>query len=333
MVCLCVFAFISTGKTEDHHLFYILFLPIIWVSIKYGYAGSALSLLATQLFVIAALTYSKVNDDQFGVIQTLMFILSAPGLLLGVVITEREQAERRLRDQRAELARVGAQAVAHEISQPLAAMSIYVHSARLILDDGQTTQSVEEARAALAEAEAQGQRARAIMQRVRDFVAGGKLMLESIDLFQLVQKINKLNEEEAEDRGVMLHIEDVIPNTSIRADRIAIEQALNNLLRNAIDSASERKDSLGCVVIRLAQSGDRIIIDVDDNGGGVAPDVAEKLFETFETTKPDGMGLGLPLALQIARRHSGSLTWQPLKPHGARFSIELPIQGPEQNAD
>ena len=155
------------------------------------------------------------------------------------------------------------------------------------------------------------------------------MALESLDLMQLVQKISKLSEEEAHDRGVALRIEAVAPIPHVRADRIAIEQALNNLIRNAIDSASERKDSLASVVVRLSQSGDRVALDVDDNGAGVAPEVAGTLFETFETTKPDGMGLGLPLALQIARRHSGSLTWRALEPQGARFSIDLPIQGPE----
>jgi signal transduction histidine kinase len=339
-MCLCAFAFFSASTADKHHLFYLLFLPIIWIGIKYGYVGAALYLLATQIFIISALTYFDVDDDQFSVFQTLMFILSATGLLLGVAMTEREQAERLLRDQRAELARVGAQAaaaamastVAHEISQPLSAMSVYLHSACLILDEEQyeeqLTPSVAEARAALAEAEAQGQRTRAIIQRVRDFVAGGKLALESLDLFRLVQKVSKLNEEEAQDRGVALRVEAATAIPSVRADRIAIEQALNNLIKNAIDSASERQDSLGDVVIRLSQSGDRVVFDIDDNGAGVAPEVADNLFETFETTKPDGMGLGLPLALQIVRRHSGSLTWRALKPQGARFSIELPIQGP-----
>jgi len=337
IIGLCIFAFLSASELKNHQLFYLLFLPIIWIGVRYGYVATALALLATQIFVVTALTYYNVNDSQFGVFQILMFILSATGLLLGVAMTEREQAERLVRNQRAELARAGARAAAgamaataaHEISQPLSAMSAFVHSARLMLDAGQITPSIAAARDALAEAEAQGQRTRAIIQRVRDFVAGGKLALESLDLIQLVQKISKLSEEEAEDRGVALRIEAGAPIPHIRADRIAIEQALNNLIRNAIESASERKDSLAGVVVRLSRSGDRVVLDVDDNGAGVAPEVAGTLFEIFETTKPDGMGLGLPLALQVARRHSGGLTWRALEPQGARFSIDLPIQGPE----
>jgi signal transduction histidine kinase len=337
VICLGAFTFISTSRTENHHLFYLLFLPIIWISIKYGYIGASLLLLVTQIFVIAALTYFRVDDDQFSVFQTLMFILSATGLLLGVVVTERDGAERLLRDQRAELARLGSKAaasamastVAHEISQPLSAMSIYVHSACLLLDRGPKPPSVVEARAALADAEAQARRTRAIIERIRDFVAGGKLELETLDFAQIIQKICKLNAEEARDRGVSVSVEARAPVPAARADRIAIEQALNNLVTNAIDSAAERRDGAGRVVIRLSRRDACVVIDVDDNGPGVANEVADKLFETFETTKPSGMGLGLPLAREVARRHSGHLNWRPLEPQGAQFSIELPILEPE----
>jgi signal transduction histidine kinase len=340
LIFLFEFTFVSASKLENHHFFYLIFIPIIWVSIKYGYVGSALSLLVTQIFVIGALTYFHVNDDQFSVFQTLMFVLSATGLLLGVVITERKQTERLLRDQRAELARVGARVaagamastVAHEISQPLSAMTIYVHGACLILDNaegGRTEQTIAEARAALADAEAQGERTRAIIERVRDFVAGGKLMLESLDPVQLVEKICQLSAEEAQDRGVTLSVEPHAPMPTLRADRIAIEQAVNNLVTNAVDSAAGRGDASGRVAIRLAQRDNLLLIEVEDNGAGVAPEVADKLFETFETTKVHGMGLGLPLARQVALSQSGSLTWRPIAPQGASFTMALPIHGPE----
>ena len=64
---------------------------------------------------------------------------------------------------------------------------------------------------------------------------------------------------------------------------------------------------------------------VEDNGPGVAAEIADRLFEPFETTKPRGMGLGLPLAKEIAARHRGRLTWAPVAPHGARFELELPL--------
>ena len=332
---IIIFESVSSAKT--YYLFYLLFLPVIWVCVKYGFLGAAILLLVIQIFVISALTYFRIEDYQFGIFQALMFVLSATGLLMGVVITEREAAERLLRDQRAELARVGAQAaagamastVAHEISQPLSAMAAFVRSACLLLDSDRTDANVSAARAALLEAEAQGKRTRAIIERVRDFVSGGALLLEPVDILQLGEKIVRLSIDDAHRRGVTILIEPVAPALMIQADRIAIEQALNNLVTNAVDSAAERNDGEGRVKMSLAYNDDFVVIDVDDNGTGVLPEVSERLFETFVTTKSQGMGLGLPLALEVARRHAGRLTWRQLEPRGARFTLELPLRGPE----
>jgi C4-dicarboxylate-specific signal transduction histidine kinase len=218
---------------------------------------------------------------------------------------------------------------AHEISQPLSSLSTYVHSARRMLESGQSTASVS---SALAKAEAEAQKTRRIIERIRDFVSSGKLELEETDLGQIARKIGSLNWDEARTRGVDLVVEAAAALPPALADRIAIEQALNNLVINAIDAASERSDGLGRVVVRLARDGDQILLQVDDNGAGVAAEIAEHLFQVFETTKPKGMGLGLSLAREIARRHAGRVGWRPLEPQGASFFIELPIHGPEADS-
>jgi two-component system sensor kinase FixL len=257
--------------------------------------------------------------------------------LLGAVLSEREQTGRLLRKQQAELSRVSAQAttaamavtMAHEISQPLSSLNSYVHSARRLIDAGQSPQTV---RTALVKAEAESARARGIIERIRDFVASGRLELRTTELFPVAQKIVSLNVDEARSRGVELAWEGVEVYLAIRIDGIAIEQALNNLVVNAIDSASAKPESGGRVSVRLFRRGDFAVFQVDDNGPGVAPEMAESLFEVFETTKAKGMGLGLPLTLQIARRHSGRLNWKPLSPSGASFSMELPLHGSENEA-
>jgi two-component system sensor kinase FixL len=337
---LALFVFISTSSVEHHQLFYLLFLPIIWVGLRFGYVGVSLSLLATQALLIAAVSYYHINDSQFGSLQTLMFILSITGLLLGAVVTEREQSARLVRQQQSELARIAARAatgamastLAHEISQPLSALASYVYSASRMLEDADASPSVTDARSALMKAESEAQRARIIIERIRDFVSSGRLQLEPVDLIHLVEKIRALNVDEAKSRGVDLTVESSVACPAVTADKIAIEQALNNLVVNAIDSASSRGDSGGQVRIRHFQRSDDIVLQVDDNGAGVAPEIADRLFETFETTKLKGMGLGLPLTLQIAKRHSGRLGWRPLDPQGASFFIEVPIHGPEKDA-
>jgi two-component system, LuxR family, sensor kinase FixL len=328
---------LSVGNTHDRYLFDLLFLPILWVGINYGYTAVAMTLLATQLLLIGALTYFQIDDQDFNIFQTLMFILATTGQLLGAVVTEREQATRLLRKQQSELARVSSQATtgamavtfAHEISQPLSSLSTYLHSARRMLDGGQPTASVS---SILAKAETEAQKTRRIIERIRDFVSSGRLELEEIDLSQLARKIESLNTEEARARGVELALEAAPGLPAVKADRIAVEQALNNLVTNAIDAASECGEDRGRVVVRITRNRDHVLLQVEDNGAGVAPEMAEHLFEVFETTKPRGMGLGLPLTREIASRHAGRAGWRPLQPRGASFFIELPIHGPETNS-
>jgi two-component system sensor kinase FixL len=332
-----IFVVISVGDTKNRYLFNLLFLPILWVGITYGYTAVAMTLLVTQLTLIGALTHFQVSDRDFYIFQTLMFILATTGQLLGAIVTERERATRLLREQRSELARVSAHATtaamavtfAHEISQPLSSLSTYVHSARRMLDSSQSTASVSNV---LAKAEAEAQKTRRIIERIRDFVSSGKLELEATDIGQIARKIGSLNQDEAQARGVALAVEASLALPPVRADRIAIEQALNNLVTNAIDAASEGGEARGRVVVRISLDGENAILRVDDNGTGVAPEIADHLFEVFETTKPKGMGLGLSLTQEIARRHAGRVGWRPLLPQGTSFFIELPINGPETDA-
>jgi two-component system sensor kinase FixL len=148
----------------------------------------------------------------------------------------------------------------------------------------------------------------------------------------LAQKIARLCQEDAAARGIHVEIESTRPRAMVRADRIQIEQVLNNLVANAIDAVSERTDVLGLVIIRVVRRGDLVVVEVEDNGPGVSSEVAHSLFEAYQTTKPRGMGLGLHLSRRIVQKHAGRLWWKPNVPEGARFFVELQIDGPDQNA-
>jgi two-component system sensor kinase FixL len=335
--CLGFAVLFGVGDANEHHLFYMLFLPIIWVGMREGYTGVAVALLAIQLGLVVTTTYIGFEAKDFSVFQMLMLVLSITGLLLGAVITEREKAAQLLRQQQTELARVSAyasagamgMALAHEISQPLSTVASYLHAARRLLQSGAASAPVMDA---LSKAEMETRRTREVLERVRDFIAIGKLDLKPLDLSNLALKIGALCREEATARGVHVEIENIRPIPLVRADRIQIEQVLNNLVANAIDAASERTDARGLVVIRVAQRGDRVVLQVEDNGPGVAPEMVDSLFEAYQTTKPRGMGLGLPLSLQIVQKHAGRLWWEPNVPEGTRFLVELPINGPDKNA-
>jgi two-component system, LuxR family, sensor kinase FixL len=110
----------------------------------------------------------------------------------------------------------------------------------------------------------------------------------------------------------------------IVGDRLQIEQVLLNLVRNGIEAASEIVNRYPTVWIRLGNSGEGIQIDVEDNGPGIPPDIAEHLFEPFASGKPKGMGLGLLLSRQIVEFHGGTLWHDRTFTTGTRFTFQLP---------
>ena len=170
-----------------YYLFNLLFLPVIWVAMREGYAGVALALVTIQLTLAALTAFIGYDTTDFAILQLLMLVLSITGLLLGAVTTERKDAALRLREQQRELARMvsnaraGAMgmALAHEVSQPLSTVATYLHAARRLLQASVASEPVMDA---LVKAEAEAQRAREVLERIRDFVSNGNLNLKALDV-------------------------------------------------------------------------------------------------------------------------------------------------------
>ena len=336
--CL-VFALLRGESSEyAYHLFYLLFSPVIWMGMRAGYAGVALALLAIQTTFFMTASHIGVAESDFDQFQILMLVLSVTGLLLGAAVTERERANLRLREQQGELVRVSAQAtagamgmlLAHELSQPLSTVATYALAARRMLQSGAGAEPVM---VALRKAEAEAQRTRQVVQRIRDLVSVGRLEARPLNLVDAAETIRALSMQGATARGVEIAVESHRPVPLVRADPIGIEQVLNNIVGNAVDAAAERGDGRGRVVVRVIGGDDCAIVQIDDNGRGVSPELAESLFEAYQTSKPRGMGLGLTLSRQIVRQHAGRIWWQPVEPEGTRFVVELKIRGPDGDAD
>ena len=209
-----------------------------------------------------------------------MLVLSITGLLLGAVVTERERVSLLLREEQTELARVSAHAtagamgmlLAHELSQPLSTVATYTLAARRMLRSGSSSEPVIDA---LIKAEAEVQRTREVLERIRDFVSAGKMEPRFLDLVDVAQKIRALCVEEANARGVDVAFESFRPVPLVKADKVGIEQVLNNIVANAVDAAAERGDARGRVVIRVIGRGEWVTVQIDDNGPGVARDGGE----------------------------------------------------------
>ncbi len=265
------------------------------------------------------------------------------GRVVGVVtvsrdVTEQRTAGIRLRGMQADLLRttrlsaMGAMAsgLAHELNQPLAAATNYLNASARLLDRPSATRAdLGSARGAVSDAAQQLLRAGTIVRRLRDFVGRGEAELQPEDVDELLRSVVDLARADGITRGMELHLEPCPRAATVLVDRTQIQQVLLNLIRNAAEAiAGCEIGRAGGGVIRIeaamAPAGDATCIDVTDNGPGLAPEIVERLFQPFVSTKPAGMGIGLTICHTIAQGHGGGLAAEPVPGGGLRFRLSLP---------
>jgi two-component system sensor kinase FixL len=160
---------------------------------------------------------------------------------------------------------------------------------------------------------------------LREFISHGKTEMARVDLSALVIRLTEVLRAEVGRKQVRFSF-DLAITPAVTADAIQIEQVVLNLVTNAAEAAAERADGRGRVLVRtLAEDGAARIM-VEDNGAGLAPEIAERLYEPFITSKESGMGLGLALSRQIVTLHGGRMWWEAIRPEGTRFVVELPLR-------
>ncbi len=333
---LALWLIFGPAKANEFQYFYLLFVPVIWIAIREGFTGAIVGIVILHVALVVVTKVEGYQAADFLAFQKLMLTLVATGLLLGAMVTERRETEERLRAQRAQISRMSRYAtasamgfsLAHQISQPLSTVATYLHAARRLFRSNRLdAPAVSDA---LDKAEAEARRARQVLERVKDFLSYGRIEPVHLDLLALAGKIVRVLGAEAWAQGVRIEV-DGHGRLEVEADEIQIEQVLLNLIGNAVDAAAERNDRRGKVRIHLSRRDGIVSVSVDDNGPGVAPEIAGNLFQPFETTKPRGMGLGLPLCRQIIESHGGHLTWKRLEPCGSSFTFELHVDGPDSH--
>jgi two-component system sensor kinase FixL len=333
-VLIALWLIFSVEGANEYHFFYLLFLPVSWIAMRAGFVGAAAGACLVHLLLLTFISWGGYPASTFMGYQLLVLALAFNGLLLGAVVDERRRSDELLREQHAEVVRMtrhataGAMGVslAHQISQPLSNVAMYLHVGRQLLADRPAEpQSVAES---LEKATGQLRQAKDILERLRDFVSRGTLRPAPTDLGALTRKVVALAEDDARAHGVLVRLEAAsVP--PITVDALQLEQTLINVINNAIDAATESSWPPGCVTVRVAAIDRGVRIEIEDNGPGVSEVVAKHLFEPFVTTKPDGMGLGLALSRELIGAHGGIIDWERNRPDGgARFTIELPL-GPE----
>jgi C4-dicarboxylate-specific signal transduction histidine kinase len=216
-----------------------------------------------------------------------------------------------------------ASAIAHELNQPLAAIATYNHSCMRMLQSGnpdpaQLLQAMHICRD-------QAKRAGRIIQRLRGLLRHPGPALAEQDLNQLVAAVLELCEPGARDAGVSFERVLSPRPPVVRADRLLIEQAALNLVRNAVEAVQELPPERRRVTVatRIEADGSGTLA-VSDLGEGVPPEVSERLFDAFVTTKRGGLGLGLSICRSVVEAHGGVIHHEKNAARGARFGFTLP---------
>ncbi len=246
-------------------------------------------------------------------------------------LTERQKTEARLQELQSELVHISrltamgemASTLAHELNQPLSAISNYLRGSKRMLEGAADDRSAT-LRDALDKAADQAMRAGQIIRRLRDFVSRGESERRVESITKLVEEASALALVGVKDRGIRVQFKFDPSVDQVLADRVQIQQVLLNLIRNAMD-AMETTAKRELIVSVIPFNATHVRVSVADTGPGIAPEVAEQLFQPFITTKRQGMGVGLSISRTIVEAHGGKIWVEPNAGGGTIFNFTLVV--------
>lgn len=254
--------------------------------------------------------------------------------------TDRVDAARKLRQRETDLAHADrmstmgqmAAELAHELNQPLYAIANFSSASLGALDQNgaAAADGIAKVRNWLGEISRQSRRAADVIRRINSFVRKGELDPSSFDLSECVQTLEPLLEVAARAHDATIRYELVEPLPGIVADRLLIEQVIVNLVRNSSEAMEEVPQNDRLIEVRTFREGNGVGLTVSDMGPGIRPEVAEKVFEPYFTTKESGTGMGLPICRSTIEAHHGKIAAErnpvanSLGGHGSVFRVWLP---------
>jgi two-component system, LuxR family, sensor kinase FixL len=245
-------------------------------------------------------------------------------------LTERQQTLLRLQDLQSELAHVGrvsemgtlASSLAHELNQPLTAVSTYCETARDLLTEDAGSETLATVREAMDEAAKQAIRAGQIVRRLRDFMSHGETERRVESLQRLINEANALALVGSREHGIEVQVSLDSDADLVFVDRIQVQQVLVNLIRNAIDAMVD--STIRCLSIRTKRMDQgHVKVTIGDTGSGISETIAPQLFQPFVTSKQNGMGIGLSICRTIVEAHGGRI-WFEGQERGTAFHFTLP---------
>ncbi|PKO28496.1 MAG: histidine kinase [Betaproteobacteria bacterium HGW-Betaproteobacteria-9] len=251
-------------------------------------------------------------------------------VLVAADITEQRHAEQSLARARTELAQVArvstlgelTASIAHEVNQPLAAIVANGHASLRWLDGSPPNEP--EAKAAVGRIIRDANRAGEVITRIRRFVQRHETRHAALAIHDAIRDVMELVRSEAQARCIEIVHLDADPVPEVLADRIQLQQVILNLVMNGLEAMAGGGHP-ATLQISAHRQADAVQVDVTDSGTGIAPAIQDTLLDAFQTTKPDGMGMGLAISRSIVESHGGSLWFTPNAGPGVTFSFSLPL--------
>ena len=247
----------------------------------------------------------------------------------------RDQAHELLHTLRAELAGVArlaemgelAASIAHEIRQPLAAVVNNANAGLRWLNN--KPPNLKQVRAALKRIVRDSERGGDVIGSIQGMLKKGEEERARLDINDLIREVMRLVQGELKNRGVSSRAELADDLPRVLADRIQLRQVILNLVMNAIQAMVSVSDRARVLRVRSENHGDEgVLVAVEDSGSGIAPKDMDRIFETFFTTKSEGMGMGLSICRSIVESHGGRISASRADPRGSVFQIILPGDRP-----
>jgi C4-dicarboxylate-specific signal transduction histidine kinase len=214
--------------------------------------------------------------------------------------------------------------IAHEISQPLAAIVTQSETALRFLNRDEP--DLDEARDSLSSIREDGMRAGDVIRGLRALARKSGPQLTRLDIDDVVREVLALARGELRRHDVVLRAELAAEDRPVMGDRVQLQQVLLNLIMNGVEAMREVTERARELTIStaLAEPGS-VLVAVQDTGAGLDPAVSQRMFQPLFTTKPDGLGMGLSICRSIVEAHGGRLWVSPRAPHGADIRFTVPL--------
>jgi C4-dicarboxylate-specific signal transduction histidine kinase len=220
--------------------------------------------------------------------------------------------------------------IAHEVNQPIAAVITNANAGLRWL--GAKPPNIDEVRQALGRIARDGTRAGEVIGRIREHAKRMPPHRDLLDINEAIREVVALTQTETQRNAVRLQSRLVDRLPLVSADRVQLQQVMINLIINAIEAMADAGDGpRELTIVSGVDDANDIVVEVQDTGPGLDPQQLDRLFQSFYTTKPDGIGMGLAISRSIAEAHGGRLSAAANQPRGAVFRLTLPAE--EKSSD